>query len=120
MSSKADDARPGTSAPTLGRPPAGPPAGHRAGGQPEEPSSNPSDCTPKEQDGGFDSLGEVLAPSTQGRRGPPTLTLEIVWVNGPAAEALRRSQARVLRDLLAALNASPSRAPSEDEQEASP
>lgn len=46
--------------------------------------------------------------------------MDIVWVDGPAAEALRRSQARVLRDLLAALDPGPSRAPSEDEQETSP
>ncbi len=50
----------------------------------------------------------------------PYLTMDIVWVDDPAAEALRRSQARVLQDLLAALDPCPSRAPSEDEQETSP
>lgn len=55
----------------------------------------------------------------QGRRGPLTLTLDIQWIDGPAANALRRTQARVLRDLLAALPTRPRTGHHpEDEQEA--
>ena len=68
----------------------------------------------------FDMLDGVMASSRQGRRGPPTLTLEITWVDGSTADALRRIQARVLRDLLAALPSGPKRAANEDEQEAPP
>ena len=67
----------------------------------------------------FDRLDGALAPYGQGRRGPLTLTLEIQWVDGPAADALRRTQARVLRDLLAALTPRPTAGQDpEDEQEA--
>ena len=56
---------------------------------------------------------------SQGRRGPLTLTLDIQWIDGPAADALRRTQARVLRDLLAALTSGPHAGHHpEDEQEA--
>jgi hypothetical protein len=66
----------------------------------------------------FDMLDDALATYDQGRQRPLAVTLEIVWVDGPAADALRRSQARVLRDLLVALTSGPARAIPEDEQEA--
>ncbi len=67
----------------------------------------------------FDMLDGARASYSQGRRGPLTLTLEIQWVDGPAADALRRTQARVLRDLLAALTPRPTAGQDpEDEQEA--
>ncbi len=69
----------------------------------------------------FDMLDGARASYSQGRRGPLTLTLEIQWVDGPAADALRRTQARVLRDLLAALTPGPHAGHDpEDEQEAPP
>ena len=122
MTTKSDDARPSDPALTARRRPAtGTPPSHLSASDPPDHSpSSPPDHTSKHQNGGFDRLGEDLAPSTQGRRGPPTLTLDIVWVDGPAADALRRTQARVLRDLLAALSPSPPQAPSGDEQEPSP
>jgi len=63
-------------------------------------------------------LDGARASWDQGRQQPLALTLEIAWADGPAADALRRTQARVLRDRLGALAARPARATPTGEQEA--
>ena len=95
-----------------GSPPGGsiqgaPPTTIQAEGELDDVALHSPDCSSNVQNDQFDRTGEVLAPSTPGRCGRLTLTLEIQWVDGPASNALRRTQARVLRDLLAALTPGP-------------
>jgi hypothetical protein len=109
VTSRAEDAYPSGSAHgDRGRSIYGtPPIAIQAEGELDGVARHSPDCSSNVPNDQFDRPDEVLAPSTQGRRGPLTLTLEIIWVDGPAANALRRTQARVLRDLLAALTLGP-------------
>ncbi len=78
-----------------------PPAGTQTGTMPAADTPAASN----ERNRRFDRLDGALAPSPPGRRGPPAVRAHITWASGPAAEALGRTQGRVLRDLLAALTA---------------
>jgi hypothetical protein len=108
VTARADDAHPSRPArpASRGRSRKGtPPAGTETGSMRAASTPTPPDGASNGRKRRFDRLDSALAPSPPGRRGPPAVRARITWASGPAAEALGRTQGRVLRDLLAALTA---------------